>query len=607
MIIDYKGALQFVEDYFQLNYSSFLAKYFPGSRQNEIKKSLTPAKFRQLFGSLSPSQLEIIKDNQSKYIVVAAGPGSGKTRILVHKLASLLFMEDVKHEQLLMVTFSRAAATEFKKRLIELIGNAANFVDIKTFHSYCFDLQGKIGSIDKSDLIIKSTIEKIKTNEIELSQITKTVLVIDEAQDMNADEFALINLLMEKNEEMRVIDVGDDDQNIFAYRGSDSKYLEQFIRENKAVTYELTENYRSKNNLVQFTNAFVKKIQHRLKVTPIYANQSGNGNIRVIHYKNNNLITPLVNGILSTGLAGTTCILTITNDEAFQITGLLIINGFRAKLIQSSDSFNLYNLCEIRYFLKELRSEGEVIVINDELWAKAKRELERSFSRSSKLELCKSIIHDFEATNTKKKYLSDLEVFIRESKLEDFFTETGEIIFVSTIHKSKGKEFDNVFLLLDNFNPTSDEAKRQLYVAMTRAKQNLTIHLNGNYLDDIKADNLQRFEDIGIYTSPSQLVMHLTHEDVNLGYFEFVKHRCNSMMSGDVLKIVDEGCTNSNGELVLKFSKKFIDALSVQEQKRFQLKEAKVNYMVFWKKQDGDQEVKIILPELSFERVSNLE
>jgi ATP-dependent DNA helicase RecQ len=60
-------------------------------------------------------------------------PGSGKTKVLVHKLASLLLMEDVKHEQLLMLTFSRAAATEFKKRLLKLIGNAANYIEIKTF------------------------------------------------------------------------------------------------------------------------------------------------------------------------------------------------------------------------------------------------------------------------------------------------------------------------------------------------------------------------------------------------------------------------------------------------------------------------------------------
>ena len=64
---------------------------------------------------LSNKQKEIIEDDKSKYIIVAAGPGSGKTRVLVHKLASLLTLEDIKSEQLLMLTFSRAAAIEFKK------------------------------------------------------------------------------------------------------------------------------------------------------------------------------------------------------------------------------------------------------------------------------------------------------------------------------------------------------------------------------------------------------------------------------------------------------------------------------------------------------------
>ena len=87
----------------------------------------------------------------------------------------------------------------------------------------------RLEHLKKSDAILKKTIEKIKNNEVEASRITKTVLVIDEAQDMDEDEFNLINALMEKNEEMRVIAVGDDDQNIYEFRGADSKYLEQFI------------------------------------------------------------------------------------------------------------------------------------------------------------------------------------------------------------------------------------------------------------------------------------------------------------------------------------------------------------------------------------------
>lgn len=605
MVTDYRNALQFVDDYFQLNYSSFLNRYFKGSRQEEIKRNVTPAKFRELFGELSPAQLSIIKDQESKYIAVAAGPGSGKTRVLVHKLASLLLMEDVKHEQLLMLTFSRAAATEFKKRLLKLIGNAANFIEIKTFHSYCFDLLGKVGSLEKSDDILKRTVEKIKNGEVEPNRITKTVLVIDEAQDMNEDEFALITTLMEQNEEMRVIAVGDDDQNIYEFRGASSKYLEQFIQVNKALMYELIENYRSKSNLIDFTNQFVKRIGHRLKVTPIVAMQTDNGWIKVVRYYSDNLITPLVRDIRSTGLTGTTCVLTKTNEEALQITGLLLKNGMQAQLIQSNDGFSLYNLVEVRFFLDQLNLADDVFIISDEVWANAKRELANNFRNSSRLEVCNNLISDFEATNPKRKYKSDLEVFIRESKLEDFFNENGETIFVSTIHKAKGKEFDNVFLMLENFHPATDEAKRQLYVAMTRAKQNLTIHLNSDFLDNLSAGNMERIEDHETYWPPKELAIHLTHKDIWLDYFSSRQSLISQLISGDDLVVASDGCSNRNGQPVLKFSRKFAAQIESMQEKGYELKRARVGFIVYWLKEDVEQEVKIILPELYFEREGN--
>lgn len=601
MIDDYKGALQFVEDYFKLNYPTFLTKYFPGSRQNEIKRNITPAKFRQLFGTLSPTQLEIIKDNNSKYIVIAAGPGSGKTKVLVHKLASLLLMEDVKHEQLLMLTFSRVAATEFKKRLIELIGNAANFIEIKTFHSYCFDLLGKVGSLEKSDAILKNTIEKIKNKDVEANRITKSVLVIDEAQDMDADEFALINALMEQNEEMRVIAVGDDDQNIYNFRGADSKYLEQFITEKNASKYELTKNFRSKNNLVEFTNGFVQQIKKRLKTIPISANQTDNGNIKIVHYKNNNLITPLVKDIISTDLIGTTCVLTRTNDEAVQITGLLLKEGFKAKLIQSNEGFSLGNLVEVRFFLDEIKLEVGVFTIDKDIWESAKRELNSKFKGSSKIDICNNLIKDFEATNPKIKFKSDLDVFIRESKLDDFLSENVETIFVSTIHKAKGKEFDNVFILLENFKNDSDEIKRQLYVAMTRAKQNLTIHLNSNFLDGIRVDGLTRIEDREVHLPPSLLAMHLTHKDIWLGFCKNKQYHISKLVCDDSLNMYNDECTNKYGDPILKFSKHFTEVIEEYQQKGYMLKEAKVNFILYWRNPDDDKEIKIVLPELLFE------
>lgn len=605
MINDYRNALQFVEDYFQLNYSSFLNKYFKGSRQNEIKRNITPAKFRQLFGELSPTQLKIINDNETQHIVVAAGPGSGKTKVLVHKLASLLLMEDVKHEQLLMLTFSRAAATEFKKRLLKLIGNAANFIEIKTFHSYCFDLLGKVGTLEKSADILNTTVERIKNGDVEANKITKTVLVIDEAQDMNANEFALINALMDQNEEMRVIAVGDDDQNIYEFRGASSKYLEQFIYDNKAIKHELVENYRSKSNLVEFSNQFVRQIQHRLKETPIIANQTDNGKIKVVRYQSNNLITPLVTDVVNTDLSGTTCILTKTNEEAIKVTGLILKNGIKAKLIQSNDDFSLYNLVEVRFLLNKVDVGADIYIISDEVWKNAKRELINAFSNSNKLEICLNLIKDFETTNPYKKYKSDLEVLIRESKLEDFYNENGETVFVSTIHKAKGKEFDNVFLLLENLDLFSDEAKRQIYVAMTRAKRNLNVHLNTNYFNHLITENLEQIDDFKIYTAPDKIALHTTLKDIWLDYFINRQTLISQLACGDILHPNGDECLNSTGQSVLKFSKRLIEKIEEMKSKHYELKSVNVNFILYWAKEGTSQHIKIILPELYFEIIGH--
>ena len=271
MVRDYDAATQFVSDYFLMDYSAFIKKYFKGERRAQITKNITPAKYAQIIGGLSERQRQIIDDKESRYIVVAAGPGSGKTRVLVHKLASLLLMEDVKHEQLLMLTFSRAAATEFKKRLIELVGGAAHFVDIKTFHSYSFDILGRHGSLEEVDSVVARAAEMIENGEVEENKIAKSVLVIDEAQDMGADDFRLVKALMQRNEDMRVIAVGDDDQNIYAFRGSNSVHLRSFITEYNATLYELTDNYRSDHAIVEFTNRFVQRIPNRMKQTPIVA------------------------------------------------------------------------------------------------------------------------------------------------------------------------------------------------------------------------------------------------------------------------------------------------------------------------------------------------
>lgn len=604
MVRDYEQALQFVSDYFQLDYKKFLSKYFSDERTAEIERNITPQKYRKLFDSLSKKQLAIIHDDTSKYIVVAAGPGSGKTRVLVHKLASLLLLEDVKHEQLLMLTFSRAAAIEFKQRLRELIGNAANFIEIKTFHSYCFDLLGKIGNLQETDNIVKDAGELIRSGDVDLGRITKSVLVIDEAQDMDIHEYRLVEALMERNEDMRVIAVGDDDQNIYQFRGSDSKYLRSFLTEHDAKQYSLLDNYRSCQSVVAFANKFVKSISERMKTEDIIAVSENTGEIKLIKHSSSAMETALVEDMLSVNAAGSTCILTNTNQEALLILGILKQRNLPAKLIQSIDGFDLYDIAEIRYFLKKLNTDTTTPVISNERWERAIEALQRQYSRSACLPVIMKILQTF-ANSNGKKYRTDLELFLHESKIEDFDTSENGVITISTIHKSKGREFDSVYMLLSNANMDSDEEKRKLYVGMTRAKHLLHIHYYGDefdtYAEYATADEI----DLNTYPKPSEIILQLSHRDVYLDFFKDKKMLILQLKSGMHLDIKGNRLyVRANGKLmpVLQFSSKCHENVKKLIASGYAPYDAAVRFICAWKGREDTTESAVVLADVYFRR-----
>ena len=502
MVRDYHAALQYVRDYFQMDYRKFVTKYFKGDRAGEIQRNLTPQKYKQLFGQLSGRQMDIISDKVSRCIVVAAGPGSGKTRVLVHKLASLLLLEDVKHEQLLMLTFSRAAATEFKQRLMELIGNAAHFVEIKTFHSYCFDLLGRIGNLEDSRNVVAKAAEMICQGEVEPNKIGKTVLVVDEAQDMGAEEHALVKALMNNNEDMRVIAVGDDDQNIYEFRGSDSGYMYRLAQESGSAFIEMTENYRSAHHPVEFANDFLKNIDKRIKSTPIISMRKEDGRVEVTRHQSRYMYQPLVENLLQHRDNGTSCVLTQTNEEAVILMALLRKRGINSKLIQSMDGLRFWNMAEMRYLLKYIDKRIKTPIITEELWEEAKHATYSTYERSLSLVYVKRCADLFEQTN-KAKYFSDFKDFVFESSVEDFCDISGTDVVVSTIHKAKGREFDNVYMLISDNYVKDASLMRRYYVGITRAKNRLFIHTNGDCFNSLSADRY--FIDRQQYDMPEEI------------------------------------------------------------------------------------------------------
>ena len=605
MVRDYNAALQYVQDYFQMDYRKFITKYFKGERGNEIQRNLTPGKYKQLFGQLSKRQMEIITDKESRCIVVAAGPGSGKTRVLVHKLASLLLLEDVKHEQLLMLTFSRATATEFKQRLMELIGNAAHFVEIKTFHSYCFDLLGWIGNLEDAKNIVAKAADMINQGEVEPNRISKTVLVIDEAQDMGSEEYALVKALMTQNEEMRVIAVGDDDQNIYEFRGSDSGCLFQLAQESGSRFIEMTENYRSARHLVNFANEFTKNIHKRMKTSPIISMREEKGWVEVTYHLSKHMYQPLVENLMKHKRNGTSCILTQTNEEAAILVALLRKQGINSKLIQSMDGFHFWNLAEMRYFLKYIDQRVNIPLIPNEIWEAAKQATCSTYANSRSLPYVKHCVALFEQTN-KAKYVSDFKEFVFESSIEDFCDIADAEVVVSTIHKAKGKEFDDVYMLIaDNYSKT-DQLMRRYYVGITRAKNRLFIHTNGNSFKQQSTD--QYLIDQRQYALPEEIVLQLSLKDVYLDFFKDLKREILSLRSGDPLKYKDSVLYNSQNRAVAKLSVNMQKTISDWKEKGYEVKTASVHFIVAWKPKEAtkdEPETAVLLADLVLNRMQN--
>lgn len=606
MVRDYDAALQYVHDYFQMDYKAFVQKYFKGERVEQIERNITSKKYEQLFNQLSKKQMQIISDKESRVIVVAAGPGSGKTRVLVHKLASLLLLEDVKHEQLLMLTFSRAAATEFKQRLMGLIGNAAHFVEIKTFHSYAFDLLGRIGNLEDAKDVVGRAARMISEGEVEPNRIGKTVLVVDEAQDMSSEEFALVRALMSVNEEMRVIAVGDDDQNIYEFRGSDSNYMRQLLADDKSTFVEMTENYRSTQHVVAFANAFVKGIHNRMKQTPILSMSKDEGTVVVTHHASHIMFQRVVSDLLRQCNSGTISVLTHTNEEAVILVALLRKHGLRSKLIQSMDGFRFWNMAEVRLFLKYIERDTHTPIITDEVWNEAKRKTFQAYATSSSLPYLKRCIELFEKIN-KAKYLTDFKELVFESTTEDFCDTSDADVVVSTIHKSKGCEFDDVYMLVSQPQHVTDSEMRSYYVGMTRARKRLFIYTNSTLFDRLPADIHQ--VDQTPYVFPDEVMLQLSHKDVNLGFFKSRKKEILSLRSGEKLCFANNLLyVPNNQQPVAQLSQKMQAELAQWALKGYLVSSATIRFVVAWKPKDAPKDEKehaVLLLDLELKKTTN--
>ncbi|TBV25683.1 RecQ family ATP-dependent DNA helicase [Meridianimaribacter sp. CL38] len=612
---NYESALTYVNDYFTLGYEEFLARYFP-RKKKEIQRSITPKRFIEIIGDLDTDQSKVINDNKSDKILVYAGPGSGKTKVLVHKIASLLLIEDIKPEQFLMLTFSKAAALEFKHRVRKLIPEYSGLIKINTFHGFCFQLLGQLGDLYKSQNVIRDCIKAIENDDIDISQIeNKSILMFDEFQDINKEEWDLIELIIKKAENPRVIAVGDDDQNIYGFRGSSNAYMAKFRKSYEATLYTLPKNYRSYPEIVDFNNRVLIYLKNRLKSQQLIAGKSrGGGSVHIAKYDGKYIEQPTSDYIASLKLTGTKAVLTRTNMEALLISSLLNKKGIPTRLIAGFEGFRVSDLFEIQSFDSHLKdSIGESGIILEANWEEANTWFQQQFQHSLHFQTCIDLIRKFDFANPEKKLLVDWREYCREINMEDAILPNSDKIIVSTMHKSKGKEFDHVIMMLNNFDYSSSESRRLLYVASSRAKKTLHIHSNVQFYDAIKADYLSLFKYEGKLEPPSQYDMILNHKDVRLSSQNYpdALRILRVIKTGELLE-EDEmifgsdkipGLKKSNKGNLLLFSKKFIEnTYNPMLSQGYKLINARVEYIVFWYNKDDNKQYKIVLPRITFKK-----
>lgn len=174
---------------------------------------------------------------------------------------------------------------------------------------------------------------------------------------------------------------------------------------------------------------------------------------------------------------------------------------------------------------------------------------------------------------------------------------------MSTMHKSKGREFDNVFMMLNDPDIDTDESKRKLYVGITRAKSLLHMHYTGDVFDKFTDAASTDEIDLHSYSKPTELIMQLSHRDVYLDFFKDKKLLILQLRSGTHLYA-------QNNRLYIRYKERLLPVLQFssacyEKVKKlivdgYKLYDAKIRFICAWKGKEDETETAVILPDIYF-------
>ena len=186
-----------------------MAKWLP-QQIDAISKPVTPTTWRSIVEALGNSQQQrIVADDRVRTnVLVLAGPGSGKTRVLVHRIAELIRVRRENPAGFLALAYNRHAANEIRTRLVDLVGEQARAVTILTCHALAMRIVGasfaarsdRIGPVDFDAVLREAAAllrgDGLEPDDAEAQRETLTCgyrwILVDEYQDVGRLEYELI-------------------------------------------------------------------------------------------------------------------------------------------------------------------------------------------------------------------------------------------------------------------------------------------------------------------------------------------------------------------------------------------------------------------------------
>ena len=278
------AAIRLTMDYFSLKQDEFLRRWMPSKEQ--YSRQTTPESWRRIVETLASGQRSVVADDEDRNALVLAGPGSGKTRVLVHRIAYLVRVRREDPRTIVALAYNRHAAADIRRRLAELIGEDARRVAAFTCHGLAMRLVGASFAASENQLDNNSFKDVLRDATALLQgdgvppeeaneQYTRLLanlrwILVDEFQDIDDDQYALIaalagRTLIDADDPPHLLVVGDDDQNIYSFNGASVKFIRQFEQDFDAKRSFLTKNYRSTGHIIEASNAIIAPAESRMK------------------------------------------------------------------------------------------------------------------------------------------------------------------------------------------------------------------------------------------------------------------------------------------------------------------------------------------------------